>query len=154
MVMKSTIFWDIRPCTPLKVNGPFGGKHCLHLQGRRTTQARNQRENRWQAESAFIFRRKTSPPSSRSDKPSKKTPQKVAGRLYPEDGSNVFLRNVGWLSTDYTALYSRRHYSSTSSNITSTLWMTLLLWNIEIVNRDKSDIYTNTLSNIMLQDCN
>jgi hypothetical protein len=28
--------------------------------------------------------------------------------LYHEDGSDVFLRNVGWLSTDYTALYPRR----------------------------------------------
>jgi hypothetical protein len=26
-----------------------------------------------------------------------------------EDGGNIFLRNVGRLSTDYTALYSRRH---------------------------------------------
>jgi hypothetical protein len=26
----------------------------------------------------------------------------------PEDGGDMFLRNVGWLSMDYTALYSRR----------------------------------------------
>jgi hypothetical protein len=26
----------------------------------------------------------------------------------PEDGDDMFLRNVGWLSTDYTALYSTR----------------------------------------------
>jgi hypothetical protein len=30
----------------------------------------------------------------------------------PEDGENMFLRNVGGLSTDYTALYPRRQYSS------------------------------------------
>jgi hypothetical protein len=30
----------------------------------------------------------------------------------PEDGSDMLLRNVGWLSTDYTALYPRRWYSS------------------------------------------
>jgi hypothetical protein len=30
-----TIFWDIAPCSPLKVNRCFGGKCCLHLQGRR-----------------------------------------------------------------------------------------------------------------------
>jgi hypothetical protein len=24
----------------------------------------------------------------------------------PEDGGHIFLRNVGWLSTDHTALYS------------------------------------------------
>jgi hypothetical protein len=26
----------------------------------------------------------------------------------PENGSDMFLRNIGQLSTDYTALYSRR----------------------------------------------
>jgi hypothetical protein len=25
--------------------------------------------------------------------------------FHPEDGGDMFLRNVGWLSTDYTALY-------------------------------------------------
>jgi hypothetical protein len=29
----------------------------------------------------------------------------------PEDGGDVFLRNVSWHSTDYTALYPRRWYS-------------------------------------------
>jgi hypothetical protein len=32
--------------------------------------------------------------------------------LDPEDGGDTFLRNVGWHSTDYTALYPRRQYSS------------------------------------------
>jgi hypothetical protein len=30
----------------------------------------------------------------------------------PEDGGDMFLRNVGRLSTEYTALYSRREKSS------------------------------------------
>jgi hypothetical protein len=30
----------------------------------------------------------------------------------PEDGGDMFLRNVGWHSTDYTVLYPRRWYSS------------------------------------------
>jgi hypothetical protein len=30
----------------------------------------------------------------------------------PEDGSDVFFRNVGCLSTDYTALYPRRQNST------------------------------------------
>jgi hypothetical protein len=30
----------------------------------------------------------------------------------PHDGRGMFLRNVGWLPTDYTALYPRRWYSS------------------------------------------
>jgi hypothetical protein len=29
----------------------------------------------------------------------------------PEDGGDMFLRNVGWLSTDYMALYTRRQCS-------------------------------------------
>jgi hypothetical protein len=35
VVMRSTIFWDITPCSPLSVNRRFGGAYCLHLQGRR-----------------------------------------------------------------------------------------------------------------------
>jgi hypothetical protein len=30
----------------------------------------------------------------------------------PEDGGDMFLRNIGWHSPDYTALYHRRWYSS------------------------------------------
>jgi hypothetical protein len=32
VVMKSTVFWDITPCSPLKVNRNFGGTYRLHLQ--------------------------------------------------------------------------------------------------------------------------
>jgi hypothetical protein len=41
VVMKSTIFWDITPCSLLKVNRRFGGTYRLHLQGRRTSRASN-----------------------------------------------------------------------------------------------------------------
>jgi hypothetical protein len=34
VIMKSTIFWVITPCSPLKVNPRFGGTYRLHLQGR------------------------------------------------------------------------------------------------------------------------
>jgi hypothetical protein len=37
---------------------------------------------------------------------------KAGGKQSSEDGGDVLLRNVGWLSTDYTALYPRRWYSS------------------------------------------
>jgi hypothetical protein len=47
VVMKSTIFWDITPCSPLKIDWRFGGIYRLHLQGRRIIRARNQRESRW-----------------------------------------------------------------------------------------------------------
>jgi hypothetical protein len=51
----STIFWDMTPCSPLNVNRYFGGTHRLHLQGRKNVSStRNQRENRWQAESLFF----------------------------------------------------------------------------------------------------
>jgi hypothetical protein len=77
VVMKSTIFWDITPCSPLSVNRRFEGTYRHHLQGRKISWARNQRESRWQAELCFD----------------------------PEDGGDIFLRNVGWPSRDYTALY-------------------------------------------------
>jgi hypothetical protein len=34
-VMKSIIFWDMTPCSPLSFNRRFGGTYRLHLQGRR-----------------------------------------------------------------------------------------------------------------------
>jgi hypothetical protein len=43
---KSTIFWDITPCSLLSVNRRFGGTYRLHLQGRRIGRARNQRASR------------------------------------------------------------------------------------------------------------
>jgi hypothetical protein len=43
--MKSSIFWDITPCGPFKVNRSFGGTCRLHLQGLRISQERNQRES-------------------------------------------------------------------------------------------------------------
>jgi hypothetical protein len=44
--IKNAMFWDITPCSPLKVNWRFGGTYRLHLQGRRISRARNQRESR------------------------------------------------------------------------------------------------------------
>jgi hypothetical protein len=44
--MKSTVFWDITPCSPLKANRRSGGTYTylLHLQGQGISRARNQRE--------------------------------------------------------------------------------------------------------------
>jgi hypothetical protein len=39
MGKKSYIFWDITPCSPLKVNRRFGETSRLHLQDRRISQA-------------------------------------------------------------------------------------------------------------------
>jgi hypothetical protein len=57
-IMYLTNIWDleefyllgIMPCSAFKVSRHFGGICRLHLQGRRISQARNQRESRWQAE--------------------------------------------------------------------------------------------------------
>jgi hypothetical protein len=54
VVMKSTIFQDITPCSPLEVNRRFGEIYRLHLQVWRISQARNQPENRWQAEQSIL----------------------------------------------------------------------------------------------------
>jgi hypothetical protein len=35
VIMKSTIFWDLMPCSPLKANRRFGGTYRLRLQDRR-----------------------------------------------------------------------------------------------------------------------
>jgi hypothetical protein len=48
-LLNSTIFWDITPCSPLRVNWRFRNTHRLHLQGRRISQAKNQHKSRWQA---------------------------------------------------------------------------------------------------------
>jgi hypothetical protein len=54
--MKSTIFWDKMQCIQLTVNRRFGGTSRLHLQGRRVSQTRNQRESMWQAEPTIYVR--------------------------------------------------------------------------------------------------
>jgi hypothetical protein len=46
VVMKSSIFWDTPPHSPLKVNRRLEGT----CRDRRINQARNWRESRWQAE--------------------------------------------------------------------------------------------------------
>jgi hypothetical protein len=50
ITLQNIIFWDITPCSPLKLNRRFGGIYRPHLQGRRISRARNQRERRWQGE--------------------------------------------------------------------------------------------------------
>jgi hypothetical protein len=40
----SSIIWDIKPRSPLTINGHIGGTWRLHLQGRRISERRKQRE--------------------------------------------------------------------------------------------------------------
>jgi hypothetical protein len=81
-------------CNLSKANRRFGGTCRLHLQGRRISRARSQRESRWQAE-----------PPEQSRACHLFSPGFLALLIFdPEDGGDMFFRNVGWLSTDYTAL--------------------------------------------------
>jgi hypothetical protein len=43
--LKCSIFWNISPCSPQKLNRRLGGTCRLHLQARKRRQARNQRES-------------------------------------------------------------------------------------------------------------
>jgi hypothetical protein len=54
--IESPILRDITPCSPLKVNRRFGGTCGLYLQGRWISQARNQRESKWQNPVYRVFR--------------------------------------------------------------------------------------------------
>jgi hypothetical protein len=53
VVIKSTILWDITPCSPLSVNRRFGETYRLNLKCEKISRARNQRKSRWQVEPAF-----------------------------------------------------------------------------------------------------
>jgi hypothetical protein len=66
--MKSSIFWNITPCNPIKVNRRSRRTYGLHLQGQKVNYARNHHE-------AGRF---------------------LLGLFFdPEDGDDLFLRNVG-----------------------------------------------------------
>jgi hypothetical protein len=166
----STIFRDITPYSPLKVNRRFGGTYRFHLHGRRISRARNQRACRLLSRCLFYqliirswrWRRYVPPkrpvctlvscwtyffyPEDGGDvflrnallatclhagfllnlffrpwkwrryiPPKRPACTLVSCRTYffdPEDGDDMFLRKVGWHSTEYTALYPRRWHSS------------------------------------------
>jgi hypothetical protein len=83
VVMKSYIFCDITSCSPLKVNRRFGGACCLHLQGRRISEARNQV---YLLHSSCLF-----------------------GLFFdPEDGDNMLLRYFVWLSNGLHSVISQK----------------------------------------------
>jgi hypothetical protein len=42
VIMKSTVFWDVTLCSWAEIEQRFGGTTCLHLQGGKVNQARNQ----------------------------------------------------------------------------------------------------------------
>jgi hypothetical protein len=79
VVMKSSIFWDITPCSPVKVNPRFGGKY-FHLQDRRISLLATCFHDGFLLNLFFQL----------------------------EDGGDIFLRNVCWLSTNYKGVISQK----------------------------------------------
>jgi hypothetical protein len=49
-IEERAVLWIVTPCTPLKDKRRFGIIYCLHFQGWRISQARNQHENIWHVE--------------------------------------------------------------------------------------------------------
>jgi hypothetical protein len=89
MVMMRSVFWDITPCSPLKVNRRFGGTCRLHLHGLRISQAINQHKA---CSACYLLHTGY-----------------LLGLFFDDgDGGNMFLQNVGWPSTDYMVLCPRR----------------------------------------------
>jgi hypothetical protein len=87
VVMKSSIFWDITPCSSLKDNRHFGGTYRLHLHGRRKSRASLALLDSY-FQAGFLI-----------------------GLLFdPEDGGDMFLRNVDWLSMGYSNCQSMELY--------------------------------------------
>jgi hypothetical protein len=73
-LLKSSIFWAIKPCSPMKVNRCFGGTFCLHFrieeQGKQETSMK----------------------------------QVASRAVLVEGGGDMFFGNICRLSADYTAL--------------------------------------------------
>jgi hypothetical protein len=83
---KTFIFWDIKPCSPVKVNRRFRDICHLQFQDRRVGQVAL-------LAAGFML---------------------VSYLVYSSTLKReaMFLQNIGWLSLEYTALYPRRWYSS------------------------------------------
>jgi hypothetical protein len=52
--IKSTIFWDITPCSPLSVNRRFGGTYRFHLQGRKNKLTKKRTTRRYIPENGTL----------------------------------------------------------------------------------------------------
>jgi hypothetical protein len=103
--MKCSVFWDIMPCIPLKVNWRFGGTCRLHFRGR-IKPSKKLAWSRQQAEPGIDQSRGEL--IQAGGQQCSACYRFHAGFFDSEDGGDLFLRNVRWLSTQYTALYPRR----------------------------------------------
>jgi hypothetical protein len=135
--IKSTIFWDITPCSPVSDNRRFGGTYRLHLQGRNNKLSK---KPAWKKVASRIIRQleiQVFIGNRREVYVSSIFINKLTSLLFPiktriygwriillsrwflaqliffdSEGGDMFLRNVGWHSTAYTVLCPRRCYSS------------------------------------------
>jgi hypothetical protein len=78
VVMRSSAFWYIAPCSPLKVNRRFGWEFRLHLQRKRISQATNKLSMLPASWWLFLI-------------------------FGPENGGDIFFRYISWLLTEYIA---------------------------------------------------
>jgi hypothetical protein len=88
VVMKSSVFWDIAPCSPVKIKWRFGVIYRLHLHDRKL---------RYAELSAFYL--------IRGD-------FLLSLLINSEVEGDIFLRNLLWISPSYTKLRARRQNSS------------------------------------------
>jgi hypothetical protein len=98
VVVKSTIFWDITPCSPLNVNRRFGETYRLHFQGRRISWARNQRESPllWSTYSSTLKMEAICSSETSADI------QRTTRRYIPQDGILISFLNIFcalWVAT-------------------------------------------------------
>jgi hypothetical protein len=117
--MESTIFQDITPCSPLSVIRRFGGTYRLRRQGWKIKLSKKPALKQLESFPAYFF--------------------------VPEDGGDMFLRNVGWHSTDYTALYPRRLYSALQLVITIFKFLPLSIFDYHILMPTAAKLYVSCL---------
>jgi hypothetical protein len=62
MAMKKSVFWNVTPCSQLKVNSRFRGMYRLRIQGGRISQTKNQHEKvSMQSQAGFLLGLKFDP---------------------------------------------------------------------------------------------
>jgi hypothetical protein len=83
-IIKSYIIWHSATSSPLNISRRFIGKYCFYLKIGIIRKGRNHHKA-FSKETSHCFYFVSVPD--------------------PENGADIFLRNVGWLSTDYKAMY-------------------------------------------------
>jgi hypothetical protein len=81
MNMKSTTFWDVKPCSLVEAHWPFRETYCLYIKGWRVSQAGSDHKYACWLCGLLIF---------------------------PEERGSIYLQNVGELVLKYTASQHRK----------------------------------------------